>query len=65
MHKPISSVYGEITRMLLTYPRQITLPNDIILQRYKGIFESLGSNIEYIILAYQDTRSYLINQRGV
>ena len=55
MHKPISSVYGEITRMLLTYPRQTNLPNDIILQRYKGVFESLGSNIEYIVLAHQDT----------
>ena len=55
MHKPISSVYGEITRMLLTYPQQTNLPNDIILQRYKGIFQSLGSNIEYVILAHQDT----------
>lgn len=55
MHKPISSVYGEITRMLLTYPEQINLPNDITLQRYKGIFESLGANIEYIILAHRNT----------
>ncbi|WP_234497993.1 agmatine deiminase family protein [Vibrio maritimus] len=51
MKKPMSSVYGEIKRMLLTYPKSNPLPNDITLQRYKGIFESLGNNIEYIILA--------------
>jgi len=41
--------------MLLTYPSRSDLPNDIVLQRYKGIFESLGQNIEYVILAHQDT----------
>ena len=57
MHKPISSVYGEITNMLLTFPSNKTLPDDIVLQRYKGIFESLGKNILYIILAYRDVHS--------
>ncbi len=54
MTQPISSVYGEITRMLLTFPGQEVLPNDIVLQRYKGIFDSLGTNIQYVILAHEN-----------
>ncbi|KGJ91003.1 agmatine deiminase family protein [Colwellia psychrerythraea] len=57
MPKAMSSIYGEIKRMLLTYPSSNPLPNDITLQRYKGIFESLGSNIEYIILAENSAHS--------
>ena len=49
--KAVSSVYGEIKRMLLTYPEFSPLPRDIILQRYFGIFKALGTNIEYVILA--------------
>ncbi|MDL4842851.1 agmatine deiminase family protein [Aquibacillus rhizosphaerae] len=51
MHKPISSVYGKINRMLLTFPNTSVLPDDIVLQRYKGIFESLDKNVHYVILA--------------
>lgn len=54
MHRPVSSVYGEITQMLLTFPGTRTVPNDIVLQRYRGIFESLGSNIQYVVLAHSD-----------
>lgn len=60
MHKPISSVYGEITRMLLTFPGLETIPNDVVLQRYKGIFKSLGNNIEYIILARDNVHSSIL-----
>lgn len=52
--KPVSSVYGEIRQMLLTFPGFEVYPNDIVLQRYQRIFESLGNNIKYFILA--DTR---------
>ena len=59
--KAVSSVYGEIKRMLLTYPEFNPLPRDIILQRYAGIFKALGTNIEYVILAYKEAHEAIIN----
>ncbi len=59
--KAVSSAYGEIKRMLLTYPESNPLPADIILQRYFGIFKALGTNIEYVILAYPETHQAIIN----
>jgi hypothetical protein len=59
MRKAVSSVYGEITGMLLTYPNGSALPDDIILQRYRGIFEALGTNIVYVILAYPEVHNKL------
>ncbi|MED0866381.1 agmatine deiminase family protein [Bacillus safensis] len=56
MIRPVSSVYGKIKRMLLTFPKS-ALPNDIVLQRYKGIFESLDKNVQYIILAHKDVHN--------
>lgn len=56
MHKPVSSVYGKIKRMLLTFPHLKALPNDIVLQRYQGIFKKL-TNVEYLILAHSDVHS--------
>ncbi|PLC16918.1 hypothetical protein BV582_05025 [Bacillus paralicheniformis] len=57
MNKPVSSVYGKIKRMLLTFPNFSVLPNDIVLQRYKGIFESLDKDVQYIILAHKDVHT--------
>ncbi len=59
--KAVSSVYGEIKRMLLTYPESNPLPNDIILQRYFGIFRALGRNMHYVILAYKDAHRNILN----
>jgi agmatine/peptidylarginine deiminase len=53
MKKTVSSVYGKIKRMLLTFPHKKTLTNDIVLQRYQGIFKEL-KDVEYIILAHKD-----------
>lgn len=53
MHKPISSVYGKIKWMLLTFPYIKALPNDIVLQRYQGIFKEL-KEVEFLILAHED-----------
>jgi agmatine/peptidylarginine deiminase len=54
MPKPVSSVYGKIKRMLLTFPHIKTFINDIALQRYEGIFKALNKEVEYIILAHKD-----------
>ncbi|MCB9763174.1 MAG: agmatine deiminase family protein [Alphaproteobacteria bacterium] len=50
--RPLSSVYGEIRKMLLTYPHALRVPFDVVLQRYKGIFEALGQDMHYVILAF-------------
>lgn len=56
----VSSVYGEIKKMLLTYPESSPLPNDVILQRYHGIFKALGKNIHFVILAYKDAHKKIM-----
>ncbi|EJQ97320.1 hypothetical protein II5_05959 [Bacillus cereus MSX-A1] len=43
--------------MLLTFPSIQMSPNNIVLQRYKGIFEFFDKSVQYVILASKATHN--------
>ena len=50
--RPVSSVYGRIDEILLTYPnKEGALTKEKILKHYGGIFEAFGNRVKFVILA--------------
>lgn len=52
--KPISSVYGRITKLLVAYPGD-NISKAKFEEKYAGIFEALGYRVQFVVFASIDT----------